>query len=132
MDLHHKSNGENALSAHTITISSDTTTLGAEIDTQGFNSFVFFLQSGVITDGNYVVSLVESDTSGGTFTAVDSAEQLGNANYAQAEDNTIKRLGYIGKKRYVKFSIVSTSTSSGGIFSGLVVKSDALTQPVAD
>lgn len=132
-DSHHgQANPVNALLAHTITISTDTTTLGAEQNMAGFNAITFNLLSATITDGAYAVSLVHSDETGGTFTPVDAAETLGDADYALADDDTGKRIGYIGKKQFVKLSIVSTATTTGGVFSGLAIKSRALSQPVAD
>lgn len=130
-DLHHSVSGVVGLTAQTI--STDTTTLGSEVDMLGFEALEFFISSGTITDGAYAVSLVHADTTGGTFTAVAAAETLGDADFALADDDIWKRIGYIGKKQFVKLSIVSTVTTTGGVFNGgVAVKAAAKTQPVAD
>lgn len=131
MDLHHGLKQLIALTSQTI--STDTTTLGAIIDMQGFEGAEFVLISGTITDGTYVVSLLEDDAAGmGTATAVSTTHQLGDADFALADDDVAKRIGYIGKKRYIRLSIVSTVTTSGGVFAGAVLQGAAHTQPTAD
>jgi hypothetical protein len=109
-----KTNIDEKLALNNAAITSDTTTVGNEIDTAGFESVTFIAQLGVVTDGTYTPSITECDTSGGTFTAVVDADLIGTeAAAALTATNTVSRIGYIGKKRYVKFSFVSTGTSSG-------------------
>jgi hypothetical protein len=130
-DLHHSVNVLVGLTSQTI--STDTTTLGAIIDMQGYNSCEFALISGTITDGAYAVTLLEDDAVGmGSAAAVSSDHQLGNADFALADDDTAKRMGYIGKKRYVRLKIVSSVTTSGGVFAGVCIQGAAKSQPVAD
>lgn len=130
-DLHHHTAVESALDSQTI--GTDTTTLGNIIDTAGFEALEFILQSGTITDGAYAVSLQEGDDSGLSDAAAVSAEEtLGNADFALADDDTAKRIGYIGKKRYCRLAIVSTATTSGGVFSAAAMKGMAAHQPTAD
>lgn len=130
-DLHHSIKVLVGLTSQTI--STDTTTLGEIIDMQGFESCEFALISGTITDGAYAVTLLEDDAAGmGTATAVSSDHQLGASAFALADDDTAYRWGYIGKKRYVRVKIVSTATTSGGVFAGVCIQGAARTQPVAD
>lgn len=117
------------------TISTDTTTLGEIIDTAGFTALEFLLLSGTITDGAYAVTLLEAEEGDPTMasaTAVSAAETLGDADYALADDDTAKRIGYIGKKRYARLKVVSTATSSGGVFAGVAIKGNPAHGPVAD
>lgn len=131
MDLHHSIKVSVGLTSQTI--STDTTTLGAIIDMQGFESCEFVLISGTITDGAYAVTLLEEDAAGmGAATAVSSDHQLGDADFALTDDDAAKRIGYIGKKRYVRLSIVSSATTSGGVFAGVCIQGAAKSQPVAD
>lgn len=130
-DLHHKVSQSAGLTSQTI--ATDTTTVGEIIDTAGFTVLEFLLLSGTITDGAYAVSMTESDDSGMSGeTAVSAAETLGDADYALADDDTAKRIGYIGKKRYVRLAIVSTATTSGGVFAGIALLGGPAHQPVAD
>jgi len=131
-DLHHSS--ESVLAMESQTISTDTTTVGEIIDTAGYEALEILTISGTITDGAYAMLLEEGDNSALSDAAtVASAETLGDCSYALADDDTPKRVGYIGKKRYVRLSFVSTSTSSGGtLFGALALLSNAMHQPTAD
>jgi hypothetical protein len=131
-DLHNNIKTEVAF--NTAAISSDTTTNGAIIDMQGFDSVEFVIQSATLTDGSYTPLLEESDNADlSSSNAVADAHLLGTeatAAFALADDNTVKKLGYIGNKRYVRLSLVSASTSTGGTLSAVVVKGHAADRPV--
>ncbi|MCP4550790.1 MAG: hypothetical protein GY834_01850 [Bacteroidetes bacterium] len=96
-------------------MSSATTTAGEIIDTSNFNICEFIVQTGTITTGtSYTTILEEGDDSGLSDAAAVSVEEtLGSAVFVITDDDTTKRIGYIGKKRYVRMSIVSVGTVSG-------------------
>jgi hypothetical protein len=83
---------------NTQSITTDTTTAGVIIDTQGYSSLLFVMQSGTLTDGTYTPSI-----------------------------------GYVGDKRYVRLSIVSASTTSGGggTLSAVALRGTPTIAPVA-
>jgi len=115
-DLHH--NVKQVVALEPITINADETNYGEDIDMTGFESLEIVLLSGVITDGAYAVSLVHGDSATPT-TAVPADEQLGDADFALADDNVAHRIGYIGKEKIVRVKIVSTANAgTGGIFGG--------------
>lgn len=131
-DLHNNVSGAIALAVQNIT--TNTTTAGAIIDSLGFESLEFFITSGTITDGAYALLLQESDDSGMAGATTVSAENtLGSVTgFVAADDNVVKRVGYIGKKRYVRLSIVSTGVTTGGTnFTATAVKGHPLHAPVA-
>lgn len=126
-DLHHSIKASNALD--TAAITSDTTTVGEIIDTQGFESTEFLIQSGVITDGSYAVLVEEGDDSGlSDAAAVADDDLLGTellAAFVAADDNKVAKIGYLGSKRFVRVSLVSTGTTTGGTFGAIAVQSHA-------
>lgn len=131
-DLHSNVKGVLALAVQDIT--TNTTTVGAIIDTAGFESLEYLIHSGTITDGAYAFVLEEGDDSGlSDAAAVAAAETLGTlTGFVAADDDTTKRVGSIGKKRYQRLSIVSTGVTTGGTnFVSLAVLSDPHTGPVA-
>jgi hypothetical protein len=129
-DLHHNSKAEIALVAQTVTTG---TVDGAIIDTADFEALEFLLQSGTLTDGAFAVTLVHGDDSGlSDVTDVSAEEMLGDASFAVTDDDTAKRVGYTGKKRYVRLKIVATGASSGGPMSGMAILAFGKHQPVAD
>lgn len=130
-DLH--DNCEVALALAAQTIATDTTTNGAIIDTLGFHGLEFILQSAAITDGAYTVTLTHGDDSGLSDGATVSADDLlGSIAFADTDDNAAKRIGYIGKKRYVRLNVVSTGTTTGGAFAATAVKFSPKHAPVAN
>lgn len=107
-------------------ISSNTTTNGNIIDTQNFEALMFQVYSGTITDGAYAITLQHGDASNlSDATSVPSEFILGglaDAGFVAADDNTVKSFGYVGHKRYVRMSIVSTTVSSGGTLGAIALK----------
>lgn len=114
---------------NTQAISTNTTTNGNWIDTATYGSLEFILQSGTITDGTYtplIQDADESDYSDAAAVADDYLLPAGGgaeaaADFVAADDNTNKRLGYIGGKRYVRLSIVSTGVTTGGTLSAIAL-----------
>lgn len=112
-DLHHEVVSRVGLNIGAI--ATDTDTDGAIIDTAGYESLEFFIQSGTITDGTYTAQLFHGNDSGLSDAAQLTGEEvLGSAVFVAADDNASKRIGYVGKKRYVRLRIVSTGTTTGG------------------
>jgi hypothetical protein len=108
-------------------ITGNTTTVGNIIDMQGYEGLKFIISGLTITDGTYTPLIEDGEASnlsdaaaviddylvGGTLHGV-TPVILPEANAAITASNTEKQISYIGKKRYVRISLVSTSVSSGG------------------
>lgn len=124
IDLHHQINTAKALDIQSIT--TDTTTAGVVIDTHNYNGIEFVIQAGTITDGTFTpklehddnVSMVAPDEVPAAFRIGTYAE----ATFNSAASGETRRIGYVGKKRYVKLSFVSTGTTSGGTIGASVMK----------
>lgn len=128
-DLHN--NIDAVIALNSVEITSDTTTNGAIIDLKGLNSIEFIVQSGAITDGDYLFS-VEVGESADLSDGFSTFEGLlgGEISFTSADSNKIKKIGYIGNKRYLRLSIFSSNTSSGGFFSAIAI-GNPLNLPVA-
>jgi len=115
-------------------ITSDTTTNGDIIDTAEYGSLLFVIQSGTLTDGTYTVLIHEGDESNlSDASAVDDADLTNteaSASFASTDDNTVNKIGYVGSKRYVRLSLVSASTSSGGTLGAIAIQGSPTTAPV--
>lgn len=130
-DLHHNIGVTAGLTSQTI--GTDTTTEGAIVDTQYFRSVEFVAQSGTITDGAFAVEIWQSDDAAmADAVQVTGTELLGNADFADTDDDGVKRIGTLGKLRYQQLRVVSTGTTSGGVFSAVAIKVGPNTAPVAD
>jgi hypothetical protein len=126
--------GEIALTPQVI--ATDTTTNGAIIDLQGFNAAQFYFMTGVLTDGDYTVLIQEGDESDlSDAAAVADADltvtEASVSFTADTDDAAISTIGYKGSKRYVRFNVVSTSTSTGAYVGATVIKGLPLHAPTA-
>lgn len=132
-DFHNNIKAESAL--NTTAISSNTTTAGNIIDMQGYGAAEFIIQSAALTDGAYTPLLQEGAAANlSDATIVAAADLLGTiagASFALADDHVVKKIGYIGNKRYVRLSMVSTSVTTGGTVSAVCVKGRAADKPVS-
>lgn len=88
---------------------------GNNIDTKGFESIVFVIMSGAVGAGTADFVLQEADDNGsgapGTWNAVAAADLIGSLpTIATANDNVVHRVGYRGKKRWLRLQNVETAT----------------------
>lgn len=108
---------------------------GVIIDTQGFESVMVALQSGVITDGAFAYKLQEGDVSNLSDAAdvatTDYITSFGTGSFALTDDNVTKKIGYRGAKRYVRVVITQSGATTGGFISALAILSAAKNTPVA-
>lgn len=108
---------------NTAAISSNTTTNGVIIDTQGYGALTFIMNVGARTDGTYTMSVTHGDDSGlSDGAAPDASDLVGTlASTAVSAAQTQSKLGYVGNKRYVRVSVVSTSVTSGATVGALAI-----------
>lgn len=105
--------------------------VGPAIDTNGFGSVAFAVNTGAIAGaGDFGVKVQESDTTtSGDFTDAPAGMVQSNAPATLAADSAYK-LGYHGFKRYVRLALTTaggTSIAAGAV----AVLSDAAQRPVA-
>lgn len=99
---------------------------GSIIDCAEFNSLTFVVNIGSVTDTTTLTLLEgdESDMSDGA--AVSADDIIGELTTIETADAaSTKWFGYIGKKRYVRLSIVSATATLGAV----AIKGHALSVP---
>ena len=127
-----KNNIKIANALNIASISTNTTTAGVEIDTQGFESVTFEIITGARSDGTVTPLIQESDTSGSYSGSVDDDNLIGlETDAALSAAQSRSRIGYIGTKRYVKLSLVSTSVTTGLTAGASVILGNPKSAPVA-
>lgn len=102
---------------HAAAITTDTTTNSDGVDTADFEGGIMFaLTINAYTDGTYVMTLQDSPDDS-VWTALDSDKVIGPAvslaAATSASGGLASTLGAFSHERYVRASIVSTSTTSG-------------------
>ena len=88
------------------------------IDTAGYNALSFVVVTGTLssTAATFAVTLEHGDDSGlSDTTAVVASELAGtlaNAAFTFAADNSCRKIGYLGNRRYVRATVTPTSNST--------------------
>lgn len=106
-------------------VSSNTTTVGTIIDLAGYETCEFAIAYGTMPDADIVPLLEEGDASNlSDAAAVADGDLLGTeaeAGATQTTDEVVNKLGYRGGKRYVRLSLVSTSTTGDNPVSAVAI-----------
>jgi len=99
---------------NTQVINSDTTTAGTIIDTVGFEAITFFMQVGVVTNGDVAMLIEDGDDSGLSDAAAVSDDFLVGTEVATLLDTsqTVSKIGYVGKKQFVRPSAVTDNSAN--------------------
>ena len=122
--------------AQKATISSDTTTAGTAFDMANYDpGYMFFIKATAYTDGTYTLNLQDSPDNS-VWTAVPAKKLILPEGAAPAltevtaAGDQLQRIGAFSTDRYVRASVVSTSTTSGAAIEVYMVKKGEL-KPVA-
>ena len=114
-------------------ITSNTTTAASIHDTLGFESVTFLINLTDVTDGDYVIRIVEGDDSGLSDGANAAADRLlGRLIFDSVDDTKMLRVGYVGHKRFTRLEIDSTNVTTGATLDVKVVDGHPLAAPVAN
>lgn len=121
-DLHNNIDPKRAISPQAAR--TDNTAIVSEIlDMQGAEAAELLIQLGANTDANATfATLIEHGDAANLSdaVAVPDAQLLGTealAGFTAADDdNKVKKIGYVGDKRYVRATITPTGNDSGNIF----------------
>ena len=110
------------------------TTVGNIIDAQGYESITFEANLHEWVDGVYTPLIEDGDDAALSDAATVTSDYLVGTPAAVAailiSANTVSSIGYIGKKRYVRISLVASGVTSGGSVSSTVILGDAHRNPI--
>jgi hypothetical protein len=114
-------------------ITGNTTSTGATLDTQGFESCTCVVVSGTLTDGTQTPSFEEGDQSNMSDAAtVAAGDLIGTmAAFASTDDNVTRKIGYKGNKRYFRVKLTGSGQTTGGYIGAYYVQGNAKNNPVA-
>lgn len=112
VDLKNNIKSLNALNIQAIT--TNATTAGVEINTQGFESVTFEIVTGARTDGTVTPLVQGTNTSGSGYVDVTDDFLLGTeAGAALSAAHSRSTIGAVASYQFYKLSLVSTSVTSG-------------------
>lgn len=120
-----------------VVVSDNTAQVSQIIDTRGFDSLEFVIATGTLADvdATFAVTMDEGDQSNLSDAAsVPAASLLGtlsSASFTFADDNIVKKIGYIGSKRYVRLTVTPSNNASSAPISVVAIQGHAGNRPVA-
>ncbi len=106
------------------------------IDTSTFEALEFLINVGTLSDADatFAVTIVDGNDSALADAAAVSSDlllgTLAGASFTFANDNTTKKLGYVGHKRYVRLTITPSNNTGNAYFDVLAVLGFSRNPPV--
>lgn len=119
-DIHNNTEDVRAISP--VSVGDNTAEVSEIIDMQGNNSLEFIIATGSLAAAaaTFAVLIEHGDDSGLSDAAAVTDDMLlgteAEASFDQADDDTTKRIGYIGDKRYVRMTITPTGNDAAALF----------------
>jgi len=135
-DLHNNIHVKRVISP--VSEAATTAQVGQIIDRQGFRSLEYVIATGSIADvdATFAVLLEESDDAAMSGqNAVADADLLGTevlAAFQFDDDNEVRKLGYVGDKRYTRLTITPVNNASAALISAVAILGHPELAPTAN
>lgn len=125
-----------------VSVSDDTAQVGEIIDRLGYDSLTYVIATGSIADANatFAVLLEHGDAANlSDAAAVADADMISQTSGTPPEtaaafqfddDNEVRKIGYIGNKRYTRLTITPTGNGSAALLSAVAVLAHPHSAPV--
>jgi hypothetical protein len=138
-DMHNNCKFSRGLSPTGVLTNLNTPYVSQIVDTAGFDSTEFVILVGANTDADATFTVLVEDGDAANLSdnaAVADAYLLGTevqASFTAADDdNTVKKIGYIGPKRYVRVTITPAANGAGdALVAGVWCQCSSRVGPVA-
>lgn len=125
-----------------VSVSDNTAQVGQIIDRVGYDSVSYVIAIGSVADADatFAVLLEEGDAANlsdaATVGAADLISQTSGtaamtaASFQFDSDDQVRKIGYVGKKRYTRLTITPSANSSAALMSAVAVLSRPMLMPV--
>lgn len=134
-DLHNNIKVSRAISP---AVGTDNTAFVSQIiDRQGYESLEFLIATGSLADADATFTVLVEDGDASDLSdnaAVADTGLLGTeaaASFTYANDDSVKKIGYCGNKRYVRLTITPANNTGNAAISAVAVQGHANMAPVA-
>jgi hypothetical protein len=116
-----------------VSVADNTAAVGEIIDRLGYESLTYIIATGSIADADatFAVLLEESDASNmDGATAVADGDMIPQtsgtapetaAGFQFNDDNEVRKLGYVGNKRYTRLTVTPSANASAALLSAVAV-----------
>lgn len=120
------------------TAASDAAVVSEIIDMQGYDSLTFVIATGALPDADatFAVLVQDGDNSALSDAAAVADEQLVGtealAGFTFADDNEVRKIGYLGSKRYVRLTITPANNLSASLVAAVAILGHPSMVPTAN
>lgn len=121
-----------------VSVSDNTAQVSQILDTRGYDSVALAILTGAIADADttFTVLMEESDDSGMSgATAVADIDLNGTealAGFQFDDDNEVRKIGYVGSKRYIRATITPANNASAALLAAVWLLGKPSRQPTAN
>lgn len=121
-----------------ITVTDTTAIVSGIIDTQGYNSLEFLIATGTLADVDATFTVLVEDGDDSALSdnaAVADSELLGTevlAAFTFAEDDSARKIGYVGNKRYVRCTVTPVANTGSAPIAIIPLQSHPENAPTAN
>ncbi len=115
-----------------VTVTGTATGAGSNvIDTAGYESVTFLIHNHACHSTSVVAFSLQDGTASGSLSAVATSNIIGATSgfYTSGATGTVKSIGYIGGRRYVRLDYAATGTATGSSLSAVAVLSNPQEAP---
>jgi hypothetical protein len=120
-----------------VSVADNTAAVSQIIDRQNYDKLMFAILTGSLADADATFTvLVEHDDASGFGTAVAVPDDMLNgteagASFTFAADDSTRKIGYVGDKRYVRLTITPAGNASAALIAAAAILSNGNQQPLA-
>ena len=120
-----------------VSVADNTAQVSQIIDRQGFNSLVFAIATGSLADADATFTvLVEHGNASNLSDAAAVPDDMLNgtealASFTFAADDSTRKIGYVGDRRYVRLTITPASNASAAVIAAVAILGGAEQRPLA-
>jgi hypothetical protein len=121
-----------------VVVTDNTAQVSAIIDTRGYDSLTFAIQTGTLADADatFAVTIDHGDASNlSDAAAVPTSMLVGTtalASFTFADDGECRKIGYVGSKRYVRLTITPSANAGNAPLSSMAILGNAAIAPTAN
>jgi hypothetical protein len=109
-------------------VADNTAQVSQIIDMQGYKSLLFVLALGSLADADatFAVTVDEGDAANlsdaGAVAAADLLGTTSGASFTFTHDDTVRKIGYRGRKRYVRLTITPSANASAAVLACVAIQ----------
>lgn len=121
-----------------VSVADNTAQVSQIIDRQGYNSLTFVIATGSLADADATFTVLVEDGEVSNLSdaaAVADAELLGTealASFIFSDDDKVRKIGYVGAKRYVRLTITPAGNASAGLLTAIALLGHPAAFPTAN